>query len=42
MRARVIALPVDQYTRWVEEQKRMLGEAQQALAQQREDANTSE
>ena len=42
MRARVIALPVDQYTRWVEDQKRMLCEAQQALAKQRETANSSE
>ena len=42
MRARVIALPPDQYTRWVENQKRRIGEAQQALAQQREARNTRE
>ena len=42
MRMRVIALPVDQYTRWVDEQKRLIGESQQALAAQRKAANTRE
>jgi cytochrome c oxidase subunit 2 len=42
MRARVIALPVDQYQRWVEEQKRLITEAQDALAQQREERRTRE
>jgi heme/copper-type cytochrome/quinol oxidase subunit 2 len=42
MRARVIALPVDQYTRWVEQQKRLIDESRQALAQQRETRNTRE
>jgi cytochrome c oxidase subunit II len=36
MRARVVALPVDQYQRWVADQKRLVAEAQDALAQQRE------
>ncbi len=42
MRARVIALPVDQYQRWVEEQKRLITEAQDALAKQREARGTRE
>jgi cytochrome c oxidase subunit II len=42
MRARVIALPVDQYQRWVAEQKRLITESQEALAQQREDRRTRE
>jgi cytochrome c oxidase subunit 2 len=36
MRARVIALPVDQYQRWVDTQKRLIGESQKALAAQRQ------
>jgi hypothetical protein len=39
---RVIALPVDQYTRWVEEQKQLIGESQKALAAQRQARNTRE
>ena len=35
MRSRVIALPVDQYQQWVDTQKRLIGEAQKALAAQR-------
>ena len=42
MRARVIALPVDQYKRWVEEQKRLIGESQAALSKQREARGTRE
>ena len=42
MRARVIALPVDQYQRWVGEQKRLLDESAKALAQQREQRGTRE
>jgi cytochrome c oxidase subunit 2 len=42
MRMRVIALPVDQYTRWVDEQKRLIGESQKALAAQRQARNTRE
>jgi cytochrome c oxidase subunit 2 len=42
MRARVIALPVDQYQRWVDEQKRLIGESQAALAKQREARGTRE
>jgi cytochrome c oxidase subunit 2 len=42
MRARVIALPVDQYTRWVENQKRLIGESQKALAAQRDARHTRE
>jgi cytochrome c oxidase subunit 2 len=42
MRMRVIALPVDQYTRWVEEQKRLIGESQKALSAQRLARNTRE
>jgi cytochrome c oxidase subunit II len=42
MRMRVVALPVDQYTRWVEDQKRLIGESQKALAQQRQARNTRE
>jgi cytochrome c oxidase subunit 2 len=42
MRARVIALPVDQYKRWVDEQKRLIGESHAALAQQREQRGTRE
>ena len=42
MRARVVALPVDQYQRWVEDQKRLVGESQDALAQQREARGTRE
>jgi cytochrome c oxidase subunit 2 len=42
MRARVIALPVDQYKRWVEEQKRLIDESQAALAKQREARGTRE
>jgi cytochrome c oxidase subunit 2 len=42
MRARVIALPVDQYKRWVGEQKRLLDESAAALAKQREDRGTRE
>jgi cytochrome c oxidase subunit 2 len=42
MRARVIALPVDQYKRWVEEQKRLQAEAGDGLAKQREARRTRE
>jgi cytochrome c oxidase subunit II len=42
MRARVIALPVDQYRRWAEEQKRLIEESQAALTKQREDRGTRE
>jgi heme/copper-type cytochrome/quinol oxidase subunit 2 len=35
MRARVIALPVDQYQAWVENQRKNILAAQAALAQQR-------
>jgi cytochrome c oxidase subunit II len=42
MRARVIALPVDQYQRWVEQQKQEITAAQEALAQQREARGTRE
>jgi cytochrome c oxidase subunit 2 len=42
MRARVIALPVDQYTRWVEQQKRLIDESRKALAAQRQARNTRE
>jgi cytochrome c oxidase subunit 2 len=42
MRARVIALPVDQYQRWVAEQKRLIGESQAALSKQREARGTRE
>ena len=42
MRARVIALPVDQYTRWVEDQKRLIEESRTALAAQRKARGTSE
>ena len=42
MRARVIALPVDQYQKWVDEQKRLIGESQAALAKQREARGTRE
>jgi cytochrome c oxidase subunit II len=42
MRARVIALPVDQYRRWVEEQKRLIEESQAALTKQREARGTRE
>jgi cytochrome c oxidase subunit 2 len=42
MRARVIALPPDQYTRWVDNQKRRIGEAQKALAAQRAARNSRE
>jgi cytochrome c oxidase subunit II len=42
MRARVIALPVDQYKRWVDEQKRLIGESQAALSKQREARGTRE
>jgi len=40
MRARVIALPVDQYQKWVEEQKRLIGESQKALSEQRKQRRT--
>jgi cytochrome c oxidase subunit II len=42
MRARVIALPVDQYRRWVEQQKREIDEAHIALSKQREARGTRE
>lgn len=42
MRNRVVALPVDQYQRWVEEQKRLISASQDALAQQREARRTRE
>jgi cytochrome c oxidase subunit II len=42
MRARVIALPVDQYRRWVDEQKRLIEESQAALTKQREARGTRE
>ena len=42
MEARVVALPVDQYQRWVEDQKRLQAEAGDALAQQREARRTRE
>ena len=42
MRGRVIALPVDQYRRWVDEQKRLIEESQRALAAQREARGTRE
>jgi heme/copper-type cytochrome/quinol oxidase subunit 2 len=35
MRARVIALPVDQYQAWVEKQRRDIMAAEKALAAQR-------
>jgi heme/copper-type cytochrome/quinol oxidase subunit 2 len=35
MRARVIALPVDQYKTWIENQRRNILAAQAALAAQR-------
>jgi cytochrome c oxidase subunit 2 len=42
MRARVVALPPDQYQRWVEDQKRLIAESQDALAAQREARDTRE
>jgi cytochrome c oxidase subunit 2 len=42
MRARVIALPPDQYLQWVDEQKQLIVDAQNALAKQREDRKTRE
>jgi cytochrome c oxidase subunit II len=42
MRARVVALPPDQYQRWVDQQKTQITEAQDALAAQREARNTRE
>jgi cytochrome c oxidase subunit 2 len=42
MRSRVIAVPVDQYTAWVDRQKQLIGESQAALAKQREQRNTRE
>jgi cytochrome c oxidase subunit II len=42
MRSRVIALPVDQYKRWVDEQKRLITESHEALAKQREARGTRE
>ena len=42
MRARVVALPPDQYQRWVDEQKTQITEAQEALAAQRKARNSRE
>ena len=42
MRARVVALPPDQYQRWVDDQKTQIAASQDALAQQREDRNSRE
>ena len=42
MRARVVALPPDQYQRWVDQQKTQITEAQDALAAQREARKTRE
>jgi cytochrome c oxidase subunit 2 len=42
MRARVIALPPDQYAQWVDQQKQLIAESQQALAKQREARGTRE
>jgi cytochrome c oxidase subunit 2 len=42
MRARVIALPVDQYRRWLEDQQRAIRASQAALAKQREARGTRE
>ena len=42
MRARVVALPPDQYQRWVDQQKTQISDAQNALAAQRKARNTRE
>jgi cytochrome c oxidase subunit 2 len=42
MRARVIALPPDQYLQWVDQQKQLIAESQQALAKQRQARGTRE
>ena len=42
MRARVRALPVDEYEAWAQQQRADIQEAQQALAQQREQRETAE
>jgi cytochrome c oxidase subunit 2 len=42
MRARVIVLPPDQYLQWVDQQKQLITDAQNALAQQRKARNTRE
>jgi cytochrome c oxidase subunit II len=42
MRARVIALPVDEYRRWLGDQRRLLDESSSALARQREARGTRE
>jgi cytochrome c oxidase subunit 2 len=42
MRARVIALPADQYLQWVDQQKQLIAESQQALAKQRQARGTRE
>jgi cytochrome c oxidase subunit 2 len=42
MRMRVIAVPVDQYQRWVGRQRQAIIQSQQALAKQREARNTRE
>jgi cytochrome c oxidase subunit 2 len=42
MRARVIALPPDQYLQWVDQQKQLIEDAQNALAAQREARGTRE
>jgi cytochrome c oxidase subunit 2 len=42
MRARVIAIPPDQYLQWVDQQKQLIADSQNALAQQRKARNTRE
>jgi cytochrome c oxidase subunit 2 len=42
MRARVIALPPDQYLQWADQQKQLIAESQQALAKQRQARGTRE
>ena len=42
MRARVVALPPEEYQRWVESQKTQIEEAQNALAEQRQARETRE
>jgi cytochrome c oxidase subunit 2 len=42
MRARVIALPPDEYLQWVDQQKQLIAQSQQALAKQRQARGTRE
>jgi cytochrome c oxidase subunit 2 len=42
MRARVIALPPDQYLQWADQQKQLIAQSQQELAKQREARGTRE